>query len=348
MRYTDVIWDFNGTLLDDLAYAVDVRNRVFPRFGLPAIDSLERYYEQFTFPVRLYYERAGVTDANFTAVANAWMDEYVRGFDSLSLREGALEALKRLRAEDPRVKYISFSRNFGKESAMYAGMEASTGDYVVIMDVDLQDPPALLPDMLRGIREEAYDCVATRRVNRDGEPKLRSFFARAFYRLINRISQTEIVDGARDYRMMTRQMADSILSLREVSRFSKGIFSWVGFRTKWLAYQNVNRAAGESRWSFWKLLLYSVDGIIGFSTMPLAIASITGVVFCVLAVGLLLFFFLKTIFFGDPVAGFPATICIVLLLGGIQLFCVGILGQYLSKTYLETKKRPIYIAREKR
>ncbi|HIU20032.1 MAG TPA: glycosyltransferase family 2 protein [Candidatus Limiplasma stercoravium] len=262
--------------------------------------------------------------------------------------DGTLQLLREMNQRDERAHYVALSRNFGKEGAMFAGLEAARGEYVVFMDADLQDPPELLESMLRGIRLEGYDCVATRRVNRDGEPKLRSFFARAFYRLINRISQTEIVDGARDYRMMTRQMADSILSLREVSRFSKGIFSWVGFRTKWLAYQNVNRAAGESRWSFWKLLLYSVDGIIGFSTMPLAIASITGVVFCVLAVGLLLFFFLKTIFFGDPVAGFPATICIVLLLGGIQLFCVGILGQYLSKTYLETKKRPIYIAREKR
>ena len=262
--------------------------------------------------------------------------------------DGTLQLLREMNQRDERAHYVALSRNFGKEGAMFAGLEAARGEYVVFMDADLQDPPELLESMLRGIRLEGYDCVATRRVNRDGEPKLRSFFARAFYRLINRISQTEIVDGARDYRMMTRQMADSILSLREVSRFSKGIFSWVGFRTKWLAYQNVNRAAGESRWSFWKLLLYSVDGIIGFSTMPLAIASITGVVFCVLAVGLLLFFFLKTIFFGDPVAGFPATICMVLLLGGIQLFCVGILGQYLSKTYLETKKRPIYIAREKR
>lgn len=262
--------------------------------------------------------------------------------------DGTLQLLREMNQRDERAHYVALSRNFGKEGAMFAGLEAARGEYVVFMDADLQDPPELLESMLRGIRLEGYDCVATRRVNRDGEPKLRSFFARAFYRLINRISQTEIVDGARDYRMMTRQMADSILSLREVSRFSKGIFSWVGFRTKWLAYQNVNRAAGESRWSFWKLLLYSVDGIIGFSTMPLAIASITGVVFCVLAVGLLLFFFLKTIFLGDPVAGFPATICIVLLLGGIQLFCVGILGQYLSKTYLETKKRPIYIAREKR
>lgn len=260
--------------------------------------------------------------------------------------DGTLEALKRLRERDPRVKYISFSRNFGKESAMYAGMEAASGEYVAIMDVDLQDPPSLLPEMMRGIREEKYDCVATRRVTRAGEPKVRSFFARAFYRLINRISRTEIVDGARDFRLMTRQMVESILSLGEVSRFSKGIFSWVGYRTKWLEYENIARVAGETKWSFWKLLLYSIDGIIGFSTLPLAIASVVGVLFCLIAFVLILFFFFKTIIWGDPVAGFPATICIILLLGGIQLFCIGILGQYLSKTYLETKRRPIYIARE--
>ncbi|MCI5956525.1 MAG: glycosyltransferase family 2 protein [Clostridiales bacterium] len=261
--------------------------------------------------------------------------------------DGTMAALRALRSADERVHFISFSRNFGKESAMYAGMQAATGDYVAIMDVDLQDPPALLPQMLNGIRAEGYDCVATRRVTRKGEPKVRSFFARAFYRLINRISKTEIVDGARDFRLMTRQMVESILSLGEVSRFSKGIFSWVGYRTKWLEYENIERVAGESKWSFWKLLLYSIDGIIGFSTAPLAIASVVGVLFCLIAFVLILFFFFKTIIWGDPVAGFPATICIILLLGGIQLFCVGILGQYLSKTYLETKRRPIYIAREK-
>ncbi|MEG0740893.1 MAG: glycosyltransferase family 2 protein [Clostridia bacterium] len=261
--------------------------------------------------------------------------------------DGTLAALRALRERDERVHFISFSRNFGKESAMFAGMEAATGDYLAIMDVDLQDPPELLPDMLRGMEQDGYDCVATRRVTRKGEPKLRSFFARAFYRLINRISKTEIVDGARDYRLMTRQMAQSILSLHEVIRFSKGIFSWVGYRTKWLEYENVERVAGETKWSFWKLLLYSVDGIIGFSTAPLAIASVVGVIFCLLAFLLILYFFIKTLIWGDPVAGFPALICVVLMLGGIQLFCVGILGQYLSKTYLETKKRPIYIAKER-
>ena len=261
--------------------------------------------------------------------------------------DGTLAELRALRSQDERVHFISFSRNFGKESAMYAGLEAATGDYVAIMDVDLQDPPELLPGMLTSIQEEGYDCVATRRVTRKGEPPIRSFFARQFYRLINRISKTEIVDGARDFRLMTRQMVDSILSLKEVSRFSKGIFSWVGYRTKWLEYENVERVAGETKWNFWKLFLYSIDGITAFSTAPLAIASITGVVFCGASILLMLYFFIKTLIWGDPVAGFPAMICIILFLGGIQLFCVGILGQYLSKTYLETKRRPIYIAREK-
>lgn len=261
--------------------------------------------------------------------------------------DGTLAELRALRSQEERVHFISFSRNFGKESAMYAGLEAATGDYVAIMDVDLQDPPELLPGMLTSIQEEGYDCVATRRVTRKGEPPIRSFFARQFYRLINRISKTEIVDGARDFRLMTRQMVDSILSLKEVSRFSKGIFSWVGYRTKWLEYENVERVAGETKWNFWKLFLYSIDGITAFSTAPLAIASITGVVFCGVSILLMLYFFIKTLIWGDPVAGFPAMICIILFLGGIQLFCVGILGQYLSKTYLETKRRPIYIAREK-
>ncbi|MEG1678270.1 MAG: glycosyltransferase family 2 protein [Clostridia bacterium] len=262
-------------------------------------------------------------------------------------KDQTLKTLKALRQQDERVHYISFSRNFGKESAMYAGLEAATGDYIAIMDADLQDPPALLPQMLQSLEEEGVDCVATRRVTRKGEPKIRSFFARAFYRLINRISKTEIVDGARDFRLMTRQMVDSILSLHEVSRFSKGIFSWVGYQTKWLEYENVERVAGETKWSFWKLLVYSLDGIIAFSTAPLAIASVMGVLFCVVAFLLILYFFIKTLVWGDPVAGFPAMICIILFLGGIQLFCIGILGQYLSKTYLEAKRRPIYLAKER-
>ena len=262
-------------------------------------------------------------------------------------RDGTLAQMKALRQRDPRVHYLSFSRNFGKEAAMFAGLEAAQGDYVAVMDADLQDPPELLSQMLSGVRSGEVDCVATRRVTRKGEPRLRSFFARAFYRLINRISKTEVVDGARDFRLMARPMVDAILSLREVSRFSKGIFSWVGFRTRWLEYENVRRVAGETKWSFWKLLIYSLDGIIGFSTAPLAIASVMGIAFCLLAFVLILFFLIKTLIWGDPVAGFPAMICIILMLGGIQLFCIGILGQYLSKTYLETKRRPIYIARER-
>lgn len=263
-------------------------------------------------------------------------------------KDGTLAGFRALHEKDERVHYISFSRNFGKESAMFAGLEAATGDYITIMDVDLQDPPALLPDMLRGLEAEGYDCVATRRVTRKGEPPIRSWFARKFYQLMGKISRTEIVDGARDFRLMTRQMVDAILSMKEYSRFSKGIFSWVGFSTKWLEYENIERSAGETKWNFWKLLIYSLDGIIGFSTMPLAIASVAGVIFCIIAFLLLLFFFVKALIWGDPVAGFPATICIILLLGGIQLFCIGILGQYLSKTYLETKQRPIYIAKERK
>lgn len=296
------------------------------------------YNEQEALPI--FYRECAKALQDITLETEWW-------FVDDGSADGTLEQFRLLREQDPRVHYISFSRNFGKESAMYAGLEAATGDYIAIMDADLQDPPSLLPTMLETLETETYDCVATRRVTRKGEPKLRSFFARAFYRLINKISQTEVVDGARDYRLMTRRMVDAILSLKEVSRFSKGIFSWVGFQTKWLEYENIERVAGQTKWSFWKLLVYSLDGIIGFSTMPLAIASVTGLAFCLLAFVLILYFFVKTLVWGDPVAGFPAMICIILLLGGLQLFCTGILGQYLSKTYLETKRRPLYITREK-
>ena len=272
--------------------------------------------------------------------------EYELLFVDDGSKDGTLSALRALRERNERARYISFSRNFGKEAAMFAGLEAARGDYIAIMDVDLQDPPSLLPEMLAIVESGDYDCAATRRVTRKGEPPLRSFFARRFYRLINRISKTEIVDGARDYRLMTRRMTDAILRLRETSRFSKGLFSWVGFRTKWLEYENVERAAGETKWSFWKLLLYSLDGIVAFSTAPLAMASCLGLLFCLIAFVLILVYFLKALIWGDPVAGFPTTICVILLLGGLQLFCTGILGQYLSKTYLETKRRPIYIVAE--
>ena len=261
-------------------------------------------------------------------------------------RDGTLALVKKLHAEDSRVHYVSFSRNFGKEAAIYAGLEAARGDYVTLMDADLQDPPELLPEMFEAVTG-GFDCAATRRVDRKGEPPVRSFFARCFYRLINRISKTEIVDGARDFRLMTRQMVDAILSMSEVNRFSKGIFGWVGFKTKWIEFENVERVAGETKWSFWRLFLYSIDGIVAFSTAPLAIASIAGNLFCGLAFLALLFIFIRALAWGDPVAGWPSMVCIILLVGGVQLFSIGVLGQYLSKTYLETKRRPIYIAKEK-
>ena len=254
--------------------------------------------------------------------------------------------VKKLREEDDRVHLISFSRNFGKEAAMYAGLENSKGDYVVMMDVDLQDPPSLLPEMFSYMRE-GYDSVATRRVSRKGEPPVRSFFARAFYRLMKKISRTEIMDGARDYRLMTRQMADAILSMQEYNRFTKGIFGWVGFQTKWLEYENVERAKGETKWSFWKLFLYSLDGIAAFSTVPLMLASVMGVFFCVVAFLMIIFIIVRKLIFGDPVSGWPSLVCIILMTSGVQFFCTGILGQYLAKTYMEVKKRPIYLVREK-
>ena len=229
---------------------------------------------------------------------------------------------------------------------MYAGLERARGDFVAVMDADMQDPPALLPELYEALCEEEYDCAATRRVTRKGEPPIRSFFARLFYRLINHISDTEIVDGARDFRLMKRRMVDAILSMKEVNRFSKGIFGWVGFRTKWIPFQNVKRVAGETKWSFWKLFRYSVQGILAFSTAPLAIASIVGVLSCLAAFVMTIIIVAKTLLFGDPVGGWPSLVCIVLFLGGVQLFCIGILGQYLAKTYLETKRRPIYILRE--
>ncbi len=253
--------------------------------------------------------------------------------------------VKKLCDADRRVHLISFSRNFGKEAAMYAGLEKSKGDYVVMMDVDLQDPPSLLPEMFAGL-EEGYDSVATRRVNRKGEPPIRSFFARRFYRLMKRISKTEMMDGARDYRLMTRQMVDAILSMQEYNRFTKGIFGWVGFNTKWLEYENVERAKGETKWNFWKLLMYSFDGIVAFSTAPLMISSLMGVLFCVIAFLMIVFIIVRKLIFGDPVSGWPSLVCIILLTSGVQFFCTGILGQYMAKTYMEVKRRPIYLVKE--
>ena len=261
-------------------------------------------------------------------------------------KDKTLSIARELHKQDARVRYISFSRNFGKEAGILAGLEAAKGDYVAMMDADLQDPPALLPQMLDALLEEDYDCAATRRTNRKGEPPIRSFFARMFYKIINRLSDADIVDGARDYRLMRRRMVDAILALPEYNRFSKGIFGWVGFKTKWLEYVNVERVAGETKWSFWKLFRYSLEGIVAFSTAPLALASLMGIAFCALAFVMILFIIARTLLFGDPTSGWPSLVCIIFLCSGVQLFCMGVLGQYLAKTYMEVKRRPVYIVRE--
>lgn len=258
-------------------------------------------------------------------------------------RDKTLEVIHSLAEKDGRVHFVSFSRNFGKEAAIYAGLENASGDYVAIMDADLQDPPALLPEMYRSITEEDFDCVGSRRVDRKGEPPIRSFFARQFYKIMNKISQTEVVDGARDFQMMNSKVVSAILSMGEYNRFSKGIFGWVGFRKKWLEFENVERAAGETKWSFWSLLLYAVDGIIAFSTAPLMISSIMGIVLCFVAFLAIIFIIVRTLIFGDPTSGWPSMVCIIVLIAGIQLLSIGILGQYQARTYLETKRRPIYL-----
>ena len=262
--------------------------------------------------------------------------------------DGTMDVIRRLHEEDPRVHYVSFSRNFGKEAAIYAGLENAAGDYVAILDADLQDPPALLPEMLRIVTEEGYDCVGSRRVSRKGEPPIRSWFARMFYRIMNRISSADVVDGARDFQLMNRKVVSAILSMKEYNRFSKGIFGWVGFKKKWLEYENIERAAGETKWSFWKLLLYALDGIVAFSTMPLVIASVMGILVCVLAFAAIIFIIIRTLVFGDPTSGWPSMVCIIMLVSGVQLLCIGILGQYMAKTYLETKRRPLYLVEEAR
>ncbi|HEM6083382.1 TPA: glycosyltransferase family 2 protein [Streptococcus suis] len=263
-------------------------------------------------------------------------------------KDGTLKVLRQLAGQDQAVRYLSFSRNFGKEAALYAGLQAATGDLVTVMDVDLQDPPEMLIEMKAMLDANAdLDCVGTRRVNRDGEPPIRSFFAKLFYKLMNKISQVEVVDGARDFRLMRRHMVDAILSVSEYNRFSKGIFAWVGFETEYLPYKNVERVAGETSWSFWKLLSYSIEGIINFSDTPLNIASYTGFFTFLLSLVLMVFVVFKTLVFGDPTIGWPSTICIILFLGGLQLMTIGILGKYLAKVFLETKKRPVYIVKEK-
>ena len=261
-------------------------------------------------------------------------------------RDNTLKEIKELRAKDKRVRYISFSRNFGKEAAMKAGLDYSTGDYVTLMDADLQDPPKMLPEMLNILESEHYDCVGTRRVTRKGEPVIRSFFARKFYKIINKMSKVEMVDGARDYRLMTRQMVEAIKSCEEYNRYSKGLWSFVGFKTKWLEFENVQRVAGETKWSFWKLFKYAIEGIVAFTTAPLTMAAFLGILFCFIAFIMIIVIIFKTLVWGDPVSGWPSLACIIIFVSGIQLFFMGIFGEYLAKTYLETKKRPIYIVKE--
>ena len=255
------------------------------------------------------------------------------------------QAVRQLVKKDPRVRLLSFSRNFGKEAAMYAGMQNARGDYVSIMDADLQDPPSLLPEMFNDL-DEGYDQVATRRATRTGEPPVRSWFARRFYHIINKFSKTEIVDGARDFRLMTRPVVDAVLEVSEYNRFSKGIFSWVGFKTKWIAYENIERTHGKTKWNFWSLFAYAIDGIVAYSTMPLTISAFMGILLCFIAIVMIIFIIVRKIAFGDPTPGWPSMVCIILLVGGLQLLFIGIMGEYLSKTYLEVKNRPIYIIKE--
>ncbi len=282
---------------------------------------------------------------------NKVMDEMAQNdFELIFVNDGSkdktLEEIKALRNKDKRVRYISFSRNFGKEAAMKAGLDYSTGDYVTLMDADLQDPPKMLPEMLNILEKEHYDCVGTRRVTRKGEPVIRSFFARKFYKIINKMSKVEMVDGARDYRLMTRQMVEAIKTCEEYNRYSKGLWSFVGFKTKWLEFENVERVAGETKWSFWKLFKYAIEGIVAFTTAPLTMAAFLGILFCFIAFIMIVVIIFKTLIFGDPVSGWPSLACIIIFVSGIQLFFMGIFGEYLAKTYLETKKRPVYIVKE--
>ncbi len=263
-------------------------------------------------------------------------------------KDKTLEMIKKLepKFENSKVRYLSFSRNFGKEAALLAGLEHATGDFITVMDADLQDPPEMLPEMLHLLQTEDYDCIGTKRMDRRGEPKIRSFFAQTFYRMINRISDTEMVDGVRDFRLMTRQMVDAILEVKEYNRFSKGIFSWVGFNTKYLPYENQERVAGETSWSFWSLFRYSLEAIINFSDFPLTLASFIGFFSCAFSAIALLFIVVRTLIIGDSTSGWPSLVCIILFVGGLQLFCLGIVGKYVGKIFLETKKRPVYIVKE--
>ena len=261
-------------------------------------------------------------------------------------KDDTFNIMKNLAQKDSRIKYISFSRNFGKEAAIYAGLEKSSGDYVTLMDADLQDPPSLLKQMYEYVSKENYDAVGTKRVTRKGEPIIRSFFARLFYKIINKMTSFEMVDGARDYVFMKRTVVDAIISLKEYNRYSKGLFSFVGFDVKWIEYENIQRVAGETKWSFWKLTKYALEAITAFSTAPLTFASLIGLLFCIISFLLIITIIFKTLILGDPTSGWPSLVCIIFMVSGIQLFSLGIIGQYLSKTYLEIKKRPIYIVKD--
>ena len=271
-------------------------------------------------------------------------------FEIIFVNDGSndetLDVIKNLANKDNKIKYISFSRNFGKESAIYAGLENATGNFVTIMDADLQDPPSLLKEMYKSVTEENYDAVGTRRVNRKGEPIVRSFFAKLFYKLINKMSKIEMVDGARDYVFMNKNVVNAILSLKEYNRYSKGLFSFVGFNVKWIDYKNVKRVAGNTKWSFWKLFSYAIEGITAFSTTPLIFSSLIGLIFCLISFALIVIIIIKTLLLGDPTNGWPSLVCIIFMVSGVQLFSLGIIGQYLSKTYLEVKKRPVYIIKD--
>lgn len=261
-------------------------------------------------------------------------------------KDKTLEILRDMAKKDKSVRYISFSRNFGKEAGMYAGLNAALGDYVAIMDVDLQDPPKLIIEMFDTLEEGEYDCVASRSVSRNGYSPVRKFFTKMFYKIINKLSKTEMVDGARDFRLMSRKMVDAILSMGEYNRYSKGIFGFVGFNTKWIEFENTERVAGYSKWSFWKLFVYAIDGITAFSTTPLVLSAFIGIIFCLIAFLMIIIIIIRTLCFGDPVAGWPSLVCIIMFVSGVQLFCLGIMGLYLSKAYMETKHRPIYIVKE--
>ncbi len=298
------------------------------------------YNEQEVLPV--FYQAID----EISAKMNAYEFSFIFVDDGSS--DATLDILKNFSEFDPRVIYLSFSKNFGKEAAIYAGLvnAVKTADYITVMDADMQDPPELLPEMVRYIEEEHYDSVATRRVSRKGEPPIRSFFARMFYRLMKKISDADMMDGARDYRLMTRSMAEAIVKMEEYNRFSKGLYGWVGFKTKWISFENVERAAGETKWSFWKLLKYSMDGIINFSSFPLRVSSWCGLFLTFVSVISIIFICVRKLLYGDPVSGWPSLVCIIVFIGGVQLFCIGVLGQYLSKMYLEIKKRPHFIIRE--